>query len=63
MTHHDAYAVGIVMALPLARSLLFLSWTRHVADRFEKRLLLMGSQAAMGTPSVGLGALILTGHA
>lgn len=63
MTHHDATAVGIVMALQLAPPLLFLPWTGHVADRFEKRLLLMGTQAAMGTLSVGLGALILTGHA
>lgn len=40
LTHHDASAVGLIMALQFAPQLLLLPWTGFAADHFNQRKLL-----------------------
>lgn len=61
LTRHDASAVGLVMALQFAPQLLFLPWTGFAADRFNQRRLLAFTQGAMGSLSLLLGILTVTG--
>jgi MFS family permease len=61
LTHRDASAVGIVMALQFAPQLLLLPWTGFAADYFNQRKLLMATQAAMGVLALALGALTVLG--
>lgn len=61
LTHHDASALGIVMALQFAPQLLFLPWTGSAADRLNQRKLLMLTQATMGALALVLGALTIAG--
>lgn len=61
LTHHDASAVGVVMALQFAPQLLLLPWSGLAADRFNQRKLLMLTQAAMGVLSLALGILTVAG--
>lgn len=62
LTHHDASAVGIVMALQFAPQLLLLPWTGYAADRFNQRRLLLFTQASMGVLSLVLGWLTVIGE-
>jgi MFS family permease len=48
LTHHDASAVGTVMALQFGPQLLLLPWTGFAADHYNQRKLLMATQATMG---------------
>ena len=61
LTHHDASALGIVMALQFAPQLLFLPWTGSAADRLNQRKLLMLTQATMGVLALVLGLLTISG--
>lgn len=61
LTHRDATAVGIVMALQFGPQLLLLPWTGYAADRLERRTLLMATQGTMGALALGLGILTVTG--
>ncbi|MBB6145569.1 MFS family permease [Silvibacterium bohemicum] len=61
LTHHDASAVGIVMALQFAPQLLLLPWTGMAADRFNQRKLVMLTQATMGILALALGVLTIAG--
>ncbi|RBP17188.1 putative MFS family arabinose efflux permease [Roseiarcus fermentans] len=61
LTHHDAKAVGAVMALQFGPQLLFLPWTGSAADRLNQRKLLMATQATMGALALALGLLTVTG--
>jgi MFS family permease len=61
LTHHDASAVGLVMALQFGPQLLLLPWTGFAADHFNQRKLLMATQAAMGGLALVLGFLTVTG--
>jgi len=61
LTHHDAAAVGIVMGLQFGPQFLLLPFTGYVADRFDKRKLLMATQSAQGLLALGLGLLTLAG--
>src|SRR6202046_2107009 len=61
LTHHDASAVGMVMALQFGPQLLLLPWTGFAADHYNQRRLLMLTQAAMGVISLLLGLLTVTG--
>ena len=63
LTHHDASAVGVVMALQFGPQLLFLPWTGFAADHFNQRKLLMTTQAVMGALALILGVLTVTGGA
>ncbi len=61
LTHHDASAVGIVMALQFAPQLLLLPWTGFAADHFNQRRLLMVTQATLGILALALGVLTIAG--
>jgi len=62
LTHHSATAVGVVMGLQFGPQLLLLPWTGYAADRFDRRKLLMATQAAMGVLACVLGLLVITGQ-
>ena len=61
LTHHDASAVGTVMALQFGPQLLLLPWTGFAADHYNQRKLLMATQAIMGVLALALGLLTVTG--
>lgn len=61
LTHKNATAVGVVMALQFGPQLLLLPLTGFAADRLNRRKLLLATQAAMGVLALGLGILTVTG--
>ncbi len=61
LTHHNATALGVTVALQFVPQLLFLPWTGHVADSFDRRRLLMATQIGQGLLALGLGLVTLTG--
>jgi MFS family permease len=62
LTHKNATAVGVVMALQFGPQMLLLPLTGFAADHFDRRKLLLATQAAMGALALGLGLLTLAGH-
>lgn len=62
LTHHNATALGIVTGLQFAPQLLLLPWSGPAADRFNKRKLLMLTQASMGVLALALGILTISGY-
>ncbi len=60
LTHHSATAVGVVMACQFGPQILLLPLTGSAADRFDRRHILMVTQAAMGTLALLLGLLTVT---
>jgi len=63
LTHESGVAVGITTGLQFLPFLLLGPFTGVVADRVDHRKLLMITQVAAGALGVGLGALVLSGHA
>jgi len=61
LTHHSATAVGIVMGLQFGPQLVLLPWTGYAADHFDRRKLLMCTQAACAALPLILGILTITG--
>ena len=61
LTHHNASAVGIVMALQFGPQLLLMPFTGYAADHFNQRRLLMATHATMGALALILGILTVTG--
>ncbi len=61
LTHHNATAVGTVMALQFGPMLLFLPWTGFAADHFDRRKFLLATQACMAALALGLGILTIAG--
>jgi MFS family permease len=61
LTHHNATAVGMVMALQFGPPLLLLPLTGFAADHWDRRKLLLYTQAAAGLLALGLGLLTLSG--
>ncbi|RFU47664.1 MFS transporter [Paraburkholderia sp. DHOC27] len=61
LTHRNATAVGIVMALQFGPMLLLLPLTGYAADHLNRRKLLLVTQATMGALALGLGVLTLSG--
>ena len=61
LTDHSATAVGWVMALQFGPPLLLLPLTGYVADHWDRRKLLLATQAASGLLALGLGVLTLSG--
>jgi MFS family permease len=61
LTHNNASAVGVVMALQFGPQMLMLPFSGFAADYFDRRKLLMVTQAAMGLCALGLGLLTITG--
>ena len=61
LTHNNAAAVGIVVALQFAPQVLLLPATGYAADHFDKRKLIFATQTAMGLLALALGLLVVTG--
>ncbi len=61
LTHNNATSVGVVMALQFGPQLLLLPLTGFAADHFDRRKLLIATQASMGVLALGLGLLTVTG--
>lgn len=61
LTHQNASAVGIVMSLQFGPQLFLLPLTGLAADHFDRRKLLMTTQALMGLLALGLGILTISG--
>lgn len=60
LTDNDAGAMGITMALQFAPPLLLVSVTGWVADRFDRRRLLVVTQSSLLLLGAAIGVLILT---
>lgn len=63
LTDESGVALGVVTALQFAPSLALSPWAGLLADRLDRRRLLMATQGGMGLLAAGLGALVLSGHA
>jgi MFS family permease len=63
LTHKNATAVGVVMALQYGPHVLLLPITGFTADVLDRRKILLATQTAMGALALGLGLLTLTGVA
>ncbi|HZD30161.1 MAG TPA: MFS transporter [Candidatus Angelobacter sp.] len=61
LTHHNATAVGVVMALQFGPFLLLLPLTGFAADHLDRRKLILATQATMGVLALGLGILTVAG--
>ncbi|MDQ0029505.1 MFS transporter [Arthrobacter bambusae] len=63
LSNHDAGAMGVTLALQLGPQLFLAPWAGLLADRFNRRTLLVMTQSAMALLSAGLGLLVLSGAA
>ncbi len=61
LTHNNATAMGVVMALQFAPQILLLPWTGFAADHLDRRKLLLATQGVMGLLALGLGLLTVAG--
>jgi MFS family permease len=59
LTHSDAAAVGITLALQFGPVLLLMPVAGLIADRINRRKLLVVTQLAMGVLGLGLGLIVL----
>lgn len=63
LSDHDSTQMGIVMALQFAPQLLIAPYAGVVADRYDRRKVLLWTQSGMGLLSLGLGLLTISGLA
>lgn len=63
LTDESGIAVGITTALQFAPVLLLSPWAGLLADRVDRRKLLIATQVGQGILAAGLGVLVLSGHA
>ncbi|HEV7564599.1 MAG TPA: MFS transporter, partial [Microbacteriaceae bacterium] len=61
LTHNNAIAVGVTMALQFGPQLLLMPVTGYAADHLDRRKLLMATQTVMGILGLGLGIMTVTG--
>lgn len=61
LTAHNASAVGVTMALQFGPQLALLPLTGYAADHFDRRKLVMITQALLGVLALGLGLVTVTG--
>src|SRR5690349_16365318 len=61
LTDHDATAMGVTMALQFGPPLVLVGVTGWIADRFDRRKLLMLTQSALMLLAIAVGVLLLTG--
>jgi MFS family permease len=61
LTHKNAAAVGVVMALQFGPQLLMLPISGFTADHLDRRKIVFATQAAMGLLALGLGLFTITG--
>jgi len=62
LSGNSATALGIVTALQFTPVLLLTLYGGKLADRYDKRRLLIGANAAFSFLTLGLGLLVVTGH-
>ncbi len=63
LTHNDAAAVGVTLALQFGPVLLMMPIAGLIADRVNRRHMLFFTQLAMGILGLGLGLLVVTNSA
>ncbi len=63
LTHNDAAAVGVTLALQFGPVLLMMPIAGLIADRVNRRHMLFFTQLAMGVLGLGLGLLVVTNSA
>jgi MFS family permease len=61
LTHRNATAVGVVMALQFGPQLVLLPLTGFAADHLDRRKLLFATQTILGLLALSLGVLTVTG--
>jgi MFS family permease len=61
LSHNSGFAIGLAIALQFIPTLLFGVWGGVIADRFDKRNVLLVTQAAMAVVAVLLAVVDLTG--
>lgn len=61
LTQHSGTAVGFVMALQFGPPIVLMPLAGSVADRFDRRKILLLTQSAMAATALGLGLLVITG--
>ena len=62
LTEDSGVAVGITTALQFAPTIFLSAWAGLLADRLDRRKLLIGTQIALGVLAAALGALVLSGN-
>src|SRR5690606_20712764 len=63
LSDNDATAVGVTMALQFGPQLLLVPISGAIADRFDRRRVLFITQSLLGLLALGLGLLLVLGHA
>jgi MFS family permease len=63
LSDESGVAVGVTTALQFAPVLFLSAWAGMLADRVDRRKLLIATQVAQGVLAAGLGVLVLSGHA
>lgn len=61
LTDNDAAAMGVTMALQFGPPLVLVSLTGWVADRFERRRILLATQTSLLLLAIAVGVLLLNG--
>ncbi|RLP75508.1 MFS transporter [Mycetocola tolaasinivorans] len=61
LTHNDAVAVGVTMSLQFGPQLLLVPVSGWIADRFDRRKILLCTQSALALLGLSLGLLLLLG--
>src|SRR5690606_10600866 len=61
LTNNDAAAMGATMALQFGPPLVLVNVTGWVADRFDRRKILLTTQSTLMVLAVGVAVLLLTG--
>ena len=63
LTNKSGTALGILTALQFVPMLVFGVWGGVIADRFDKRRILFGTQIAAGVLALAMGLIVSTGNA
>ena len=63
LTDESGIAVGVTTALQFAPTLFLSAWAGLLADRFDRRKLLIATQVGQGVLAAALGLLVLSGNA
>ncbi len=61
LTNHSGAAVGIVMSLQFGPPIALMPWAGRLADRVDRRKILLVTQSALAGTALGLGLLVVTG--
>src|ERR1035437_3501275 len=62
LTQHSGTSVGIVMSLQFGPPIVLMPLAGMLADRVDRRSVLLATQSAMAATALGLGLLVITGR-